>query len=141
MKMKTPTKKMFMGGMVKQVVSAVKGATPSTGSSMFKAPTNPPPQYAGPATGPAMFNPSDNPSPQFINANNGGTSMVYPSVKSVSGEKESSEDTKMAKGGMVKKMSKDKMLKDKGAKIPAIAIMIGVTSKPKAKAAPPKRKK
>jgi len=42
---------------------------------------------------------------------------------------------KMAKGGAVSKMSKDK-----GAKMPAIAIMIGVT-KPKAKAAPPKRKK
>ena len=89
-----------MGGAVKQVVSAVKGAVSSTGSSMFKAPTNPPPQYAGPSTGPAMFNPPTNPSPQFVNANNGGTSMVYPSVKSVSGEQESSEDTKMAKGGM-----------------------------------------
>jgi hypothetical protein len=53
---------------------------------------------------------------------------------------------KMAKGGAVHKMPNGKMMKDsamakKGAKIPAIAIMIGVTSKPKAKAAPPKRKK
>ena len=55
-------------------------------------------------------------------------------------EKPTSLGPKMAKGGAVSKMSKDKMLKDKGAKMPAIAIMIGVT-KPKAKAAPPKRKK
>lgn len=41
---------------------------------------------------------------------------------------------KLAKGGVVKKMSKDKMLKDKGAKVPAVAIMIGV-AKPKAKMA------
>jgi len=44
---------------------------------------------------------------------------------------------KMAKGGAVHKMPNGKMMKDsamakKGAKIPAIAIMIGVT-KPKAK--------
>jgi len=51
-------------------------------------------------------------------------------------EKPTSLGPKMAKGGAVSKMSKDK-----GAKMPAIAIMIGVTSKPKAKAAPPKRKK
>jgi len=50
-------------------------------------------------------------------------------------EKPTSLGPKMAKGGAVSKMSKDK-----GAKMPAIAIMIGVT-KPKAKAAPPKRKK
>lgn len=52
---------------------------------------------------------------------------------------------KMAKGGAVHKMSSGKMMKDsampkKGAKIPAIAIMIGI-AKPKAKAAPSKRKK
>ena len=51
-------------------------------------------------------------------------------------EKPTSLGPKMAKGGAVSKMSKDK-----GAKMPAIAIMIGVTSKPKAKAAPSKRKK
>jgi len=52
-------------------------------------------------------------------------------------EKPTSLGPKMAKGGAVSKMSKDK-----GAKMPAIAIMIGVAKpKPKAKAAPPKRKK
>jgi hypothetical protein len=39
---------------------------------------------------------------------------------------------KMAKGGSMDKMPKEKMMK--GAKIPAVAIMIGVT-KPKAKMA------
>lgn len=58
--------------------------------------------------------------------------------------KPTSLGTKMAKGGAVHKMPNGKMMKDsamakKGAKIPAIAIMIGVTNKPKA--APPKRKK
>ena len=52
---------------------------------------------------------------------------------------------KMAKGGAVHKMPNGKMMKDsamakKGAKMPVVAIMIGVT-KPKAKAAPSKRKK
>jgi len=52
-------------------------------------------------------------------------------------EKPTSLGPKMAKGGAVSKISKDK-----GAKMPAIAIMIGVAKpKPKAKAATPKRKK
>jgi hypothetical protein len=47
----------------------------------------------------------------------------------------------MAKGGMAKgKMMKDSAMAKKGAKIPAVAIMIGI-AKPKAKAATPKRKK
>jgi hypothetical protein len=53
--------------------------------------------------------------------------------------------TKMAKGGAVHKMPNGKMMKDsampkKGAKMPVVAIMIGV-GKPKAKTATPKRKK
>ena len=55
-------------------------------------------------------------------------------------EKPTSLGPKMAKGGAVHKMPNGKMMKDKGAKIPAVAIMIGI-AKPKAKAAPPKRKK
>lgn len=60
-------------------------------------------------------------------------------------EKPTSLGTKFAKGGAVHKMPNGKMMKDsamakKGAKMPAIAIMIGI-AKPKAKAAPPKRKK
>ena len=60
-------------------------------------------------------------------------------------EKPTSLGPKMAKGGAVHKMPNGKMMKDsamakKGAKMPVVAIMIGVT-KPKAKAAPPKRKK
>jgi hypothetical protein len=47
---------------------------------------------------------------------------------------------KMAKGGAVHKMMKDSAMAKKGAKMPVVAIMIGVT-KPKAKAAPSKRKK
>jgi hypothetical protein len=62
-------------------------------------------------------------------------------------EKPTSLGPKMAKGGAVSKMSNSKMMKDSamaknGAKMPAIAIMIGVAKpKPKAKAATPKRKK
>ena len=62
-------------------------------------------------------------------------------------EKPTSLGPKMAKGGAVHKMPNGKMMKDsamakKGAKMPAIAIMIGIAKpKPKAKAAPPKRKK
>jgi hypothetical protein len=41
---------------------------------------------------------------------------------------------KMAKGGSMDKMPKEKMMKDKGAKSPAVAIMIGL-AKPKAKMA------
>ena len=52
---------------------------------------------------------------------------------------------KMAKGGAVHKMPNGKMMKDsampkKGAKMPVVAIMIGV-GKPKAKTVTPKRKK
>jgi len=59
--------------------------------------------------------------------------------------KSTSLDTKMAKGGAVHKMPNGKTMKDsamakKGAKMPAVAIMIGI-AKPKAKAATPKRKK
>jgi len=62
-------------------------------------------------------------------------------------EKPTSLGPKMAKGGAVHKMPNGKMMKDSamaknGAKMPAIAIMIGVAKpKPKAKAATPKRKK